>query len=179
MTRTIHTIREAAQEWVREMDAVHTEMIAELMEHNPYDWQEITTPCVGDRVECVFELEDGADDFREGEIIRIDDSGEQPEYLVELDDGLAVTSEEVTVINRYESLPMWGTMWQMHDPCDIHWVEDDNGTEILSRCGFRVYQSEKYGIFFGIDGAGYDFYDEHWIPLYKAIGLKWHDEEEL
>ena len=179
MTRTIHTILEATQEWVREMDAVQTEMIAELMEHNPYDWQEITTPCVGDRVECVCELEDGTNDFREGEIISIDDGGDDPGYLVELDDGPVVGVDNVEVISRYDSLPMWGYMWQMHDPCDIHWIEEEDGVRILSRCGFRVYQSEKYGIFFGIDGAGYDFYDEHWIPLYKARGLKWHDEEEL
>lgn len=27
-------------------------------------------------------------------------------------------------------------------------------------------------------GAGYSFYTEHWIPLYKARGLKWHDKED-
>ena len=27
-----------------------------------------------------------------------------------------------------------------------------------------------------MDGCGYDFYLEHWVPLYKARGLKWHDE---
>ena len=34
------------------------------------------------------------------------------------------------------------------------------------------------GYFFGIDGAGYSFYEEHWIPLYKARGLQWHKENE-
>lgn len=29
----------------------------------------------------------------------------------------------------------------------------------------------------GIDGAGYDFYEAHWEPLYKARGLHWHSEE--
>ena len=28
-----------------------------------------------------------------------------------------------------------------------------------------------------IDGAGYDFYESHWIPLYKARGLQWHETE--
>ena len=45
----------------------------------------------------------------------------------------------------------------------------------MSDCGFRVYQHEEWGFFFGIDGAGYDFYSEHWIPLYKRRGLQWHD----
>ena len=24
---------------------------------------------------------------------------------------------------------------------------------------------------------GYDFYENHWIPLYKARGLQWHETE--
>ena len=39
-----------------------------------------------------------------------------------------------------------------------------------------MYESGEFGYFFGIDGAGYDFYECHWIPLYKARGLQWHDE---
>ena len=48
----------------------------------------------------------------------------------------------------------------------------------MSNLGFRIYYNEDWGYFFGIDGAGYDFYTEHWIPLYKARGLHWHKEEE-
>lgn len=29
----------------------------------------------------------------------------------------------------------------------------------------------------GIDGAGYNFYEAHWLPLYNARGLQWHDTE--
>ena len=39
-----------------------------------------------------------------------------------------------------------------------------------------MYKHEEFGYFFGIDGAGYDFYEAHWTPLYKARGLHWHDE---
>ena len=28
----------------------------------------------------------------------------------------------------------------------------------------------------GIDGAGYDFYDAHWVPLYRLRGFTWHKE---
>ena len=34
-----------------------------------------------------------------------------------------------------------------------------------------------FGYIFGIDGAGYDFYEDHWIPLYKERGIQWHDKE--
>jgi len=27
----------------------------------------------------------------------------------------------------------------------------------------------------GIDGAGYDFHEDHWIPLYLALGYGWHE----
>ena len=27
----------------------------------------------------------------------------------------------------------------------------------------------------GINGAGYDFYEHHWIPLYEALGYGWHE----
>lgn len=47
----------------------------------------------------------------------------------------------------------------------------------MADCGFRIYESDDFGGYiFGIDGAGYDFYDAHWIPLYKARGLRWHKE---
>lgn len=86
-----------------------------------------------------------------------------------------VTQSDTTF---YEELPAWGTMWQFNDWCDSYWLEEKGGLQVLSDCGFRIFKSDEFGHFFGIDGAGYDFYEEHWIPLYKARGLHWHNEEE-
>lgn len=90
--------------------------------------------------------------------------------------------EEVTIFEDdyepYEILPMWGTMWSFGDSCDDYWLEEKNGIEIMSKLGFRIYYHEEFGYFFGIDGCGYSFMNEHWIPLYKARGLHWHKEEE-
>lgn len=89
---------------------------------------------------------------------------------------------EVTVFGDDENdecrefLPMWGTMWSFSDPTDIWWLEEKDGIRIMSELGFRVYFHEEWGYFFGIDYAGYDFYERHWIPLYKARGLQWHKE---
>lgn len=83
--------------------------------------------------------------------------------------------EEVTE-SEYEPdevLPMWGTMWSFSDPTDEWWLEEQ-GIKLMSDIGFRIYRHEEYGYFFGLDGAGYDFYEAHWIPLYKAMGLSWH-----
>ena len=76
----------------------------------------------------------------------------------------------------YDTFPMWGTMWSFGNSADEWWLE--NNLETMKECGFRIYESEDYGYVFGIDGAGYDFYESHWMPLYEAIGLRWHKEED-
>lgn len=76
---------------------------------------------------------------------------------------------------EYKELPMWGTAWTTGCVLDEEWIK--NNIDVMKKCGFDVYESEELGVFFGINGAGYDFYDSHWIPLYEYRGLKWHDEE--
>ena len=87
------------------------------------------------------------------------------------------TWREITLTDNeeYDFLPMWGTMWQFADCIDVEWMVNHDGSRALTDCGFRIYESDEFGYFFGIDGAGYDFYEEHWIPLYLARGLKWHE----
>ena len=75
----------------------------------------------------------------------------------------------------HEQMPMWGTMWSFSDSTDKYWLEELNGLQSMTELGFRVYESNDYGFFFGIDGAGFDFYEAYWIPLYKKRGLHWHD----
>ena len=130
MGRTGMPVFDAAQEWVKEMNAIPKGMIEKLI-------------AIGD------------DDIREVTIPQTDDYD--------------------------EALPMWGTMWSFGDSADDWWLEEGNGIDAMSKCGFRVYESQEFGYFFGIDGAGYDFFEAHWCPLYKARGLQWHDpvaEEE-
>ena len=75
---------------------------------------------------------------------------------------------------EYSEYPMWSTMWQFNDCCDEQWLEDH--VHDMAKLGFSIYLTD-YGYFFGIDGAGYNFYDAHWIPLYKLRGLHWHKED--
>ena len=161
------TIREAAEAWVQTFDAIPQEMIEELMKNNIDDWNEITKPSVGDRV---YVYENG----NYGEITDKNENG----YLIELDNGeeFETKNENDFELENYYSLPMWGTMWSFGDSIDDWWLE--NNLDIMSNCGFRIYESQKYGYFFGIDGAGYDFYEQHWIPLYKARGMQWHETED-
>ena len=168
MKRNGMTINDAAHEWVREFNAIQQGMIAELMRNDPDSWSEVTVKSRGDRVYCY--------DYQEyGEIDTYDCETEM--YSVNLDNGKQVQVSEYEMELEYDDgLPMWGTMWSFGDSADDYWLSDGNGIRIMSQCGFRIYEHEEYGYFFGIDGAGYDFYEAHWVPLYKARGLKWHDE---
>ena len=162
------TIRDAAHAWVREMDAIQQGIIAKLFQNNPDEWTEVTTPSVYDRV-YVF------DESEYGTISSIEDDV----YKIELDNEKKIECEASDFeVERDDYLPMWGTMWSFSDSCDDWWLEENNGIKFMSECGFRIYEHEEFGYFFGIDGAGYDFYESHWIPLYKARGLQWHDTEK-
>lgn len=91
---------------------------------------------------------------------------------------------EITPMDEDEEFdtpfPMWGTMWAFDDSADQEWANGEYlGPHLkeMADCGFRIYESEDWGLVFGIDGAGYDFYESHWILLYKERGLQWHKEE--
>lgn len=69
----------------------------------------------------------------------------------------------------------WGTMFHPSESFDEEWVR--NNADAVARLGFLVYDSDETGILLGVDGAGYDFYDQHWLPLYRLRGLKWHESK--
>lgn len=173
MIKEIKTIREATEYWTREFNAIPQEMLARLMEAAPDEWAEVTTPCYGDKV-YVYEIPEELDTLEHGgEIVGRDENGL---WRIKLYDGNFVSAADVDFeAERDDLLPMWGTMWSFGDSCDNYWLEEEDGTRKMSECGFRIYYHEEFGYLFGIDGAGYDFYEQHWEPLYKARGLQWHD----
>lgn len=167
------TIREATQEWVGSFDAIPLAMVRKLWLNDPDDWYEITTPHIGDRV-YVYEVPEGCEKHS-GTIENLLSKADM--YLINLDDGTTIeVGADDFEVERDTYFPMWGTMWSFSEAPDEYWLTEMDGVKLMSNCGFRVYESDQFGYFFGIDGAGYDFYDEHWIPLYKARGLKWHDQ---
>ena len=169
------TILDATRAWVREFNEIPHGVVEKLMECDPDNFYEITPPAVGDSVYVWREN-------KSGEITEVskDENGELI-YSIALDapyvdeDEVHITADEFGV-QRYERLPMWGTMWAFGDSCDNWWIENAENLQKMADCGFRIYEQEDYGYIFGIDGAGYDFYEAHWIPLYKARGLHWHKE---
>lgn len=92
--------------------------------------------------------------------------GEREEYEIEEDE------------DRFGpvGVPMWNTLWMADDWCDEDWI--DHNRELVASCGFTIIENREEGwLLLGIDGAGYDFYEAHWIPLYEARGLRWHEEK--
>lgn len=128
------------------------------------DITDITPPAIGDRV-YVF----GSKNDEDGEIVDI--SVDRDIYKVKLyriDEDIELEDGDFTVV-RDNYLPMWGTMWAFRYSSDNDIFYDSEGLEKFSDCGFRIYTSEDYGFIIGIDGAGYDFFEQHWYPLYMKL----------
>lgn len=180
----IKTKEDAAREWVKEFNAFPESMI-QIIASNTQDFTEVTLPSIGNRV---YHYDSGEN----GEVVAIQHhiSGcpeeEIPDeykndyrdtYTIELDNGDTLRYQTIDEfeVDRDYSLPMWGTMWSFGDSVDDYWLKEKNGLQLMSECGFRIYHSEEFGYFFGIDGCGYDFYEAHWVTLYEARGFKWHE----
>lgn len=163
-------IKEAAQAWVREFSAI------------PYGL--IEKAYLGDNIDSITELtplsvNDRIYHFETGDYGYIIGRTEDGKYIVELDSDEEIEAESDDMEMVPDSfLPMWGTMWMFGNSCDERWIEDKENRQKMADCGFRIYEIDE-GIIFGIDGAGYDFYESHWIPLYKQRGLNWHKTEEI
>jgi hypothetical protein len=167
-------IKEATQKWVGEFSRVPASVLRKLT-----DFTEITLPVIGNRVQTFG----AALIIGEGEIVALADDDypdTKDQFIVDFGggDGTCTVSINFFDVIRDTPLPIWDTLWTFNESLDSDWVAEHGGLEALSDCGFRVYEQEDYGYVFGIDGAGYDFYEQHWIPLYKARGLHWHKEEE-
>jgi len=72
---------------------------------------------------------------------------------------------------------MWSTLFEAKD----NTIKDrilENYEKIISEAGFTIIDLSREnegeyetGVFLGVNGAGYDFYEAHWIPLYKIFGV--------
>lgn len=83
----------------------------------------------------------------------------------------ATNLEELT--SRGEGLPSWGTMWSFQNSLDREWALEN--IPKMEEIGFTVFVCDELPVIFGIDGGGYDFFEKHWVPLYMARGLWWHE----
>lgn len=170
--RTGKTIRDATEEWVNGFDRVPYGVLEKLLKADCEYLHEITPPAAGDTVY----IYGGNYSGEYGEIVRCSDDDDDV-YIVRREGkkrGVRIETRDFEV-QRDGYLPMWGTLWSFGDSADDYWLEECGGLQKMADCGFRIYENEDYGYVFGIDGAGYSFFEAHWMPLYKARGLRWHD----
>lgn len=161
------TIREAAEHWVNGFNAIPLALIEKAYGgDNIDDLEEITPVSLGDHV-FSYEHQEA------GEVMSI--NREEETAVIRINDEDIEVDLDECIPERDSLLPMWGTMWTFGENIDEVWAREN--LEVMADCGFRIYESDELGIYFGIDGAGYDFYEAHWIPLYKARGLQWHEED--
>lgn len=166
-------VESKVRKWVGEFNAIPQSVVEKLWNIDEYCLEEITPPSEGDRVYVVA----GEYGGEQGVILEAYTEEYIELYLVELD-----TQEKVELpredleVEHYDFLPMWGTMWTFGNSLDNYWIEQEENLQKMANCGFRIYEQEDFGYIFGIDGAGYDFFESHWAPLYLARGLKWHEE---
>src|SRR4029434_10497156 len=84
---------------------------------------------------------------------------------------------------------MWGTCFLVRDPVDkervqalLHPVTDEeddlSGCQEVGQTGISAFAIDGE-LVLGINGASYDFYEHHWIPLYEALGYSWHETARL
>lgn len=67
----------------------------------------------------------------------------------------------------------WGTLFHDRDGFLRDHAKEAEGA------GFMVFESEYFeGLILGVDGGGYDFHEAHWLPLYRARGMRWHELRE-
>ena len=175
-----NTIKDACYAWVNEFNAIPLSAIEKLQEYDE-SVHEITPLHKYDRV-VVYDDEWAGE---HGEIVKTCCDKEPDLYAVKLDsdpDNYVVVSEDcLEKEGRFDEsiFPMWPTMWSFGDKIDEDWLLGEFGESHLQEVadiGFRIYESEDFGILLGIDTAGFDFYEAFWIPLYKLRGLKWHKE---
>lgn len=149
------TIRDATIHWVRRFNAIPVELIKKAYGDSGFDEFVELTPTKYYCRNCHAE-------FTEYE--------ETGDYCP------LCGSDDYEEVEVQDYLPMCGWMWTFEEKIDEDWARDN--LQDLAKCGFRVYESDELGIVLGIDGIDYDFYESHWIPLYRARGLKWHKEDK-
>jgi len=80
-------------------------------------------------------------------------------------------------LDMEQSEIMWGTLFEAKDTMLAEKILA-NDEKIINGLGFTIIdmsRSDKVdayqtGVFLGINGAGYDFYEQHWVPLYRLFG---------
>lgn len=173
MERNKITAEDATRKWVEELNLIPQTILNKslMTEVTPLSLHDYVEVIQGDYYGC------------HGSIVEVikDGSSEMiTDFRVEFDGGhgAMAMSYQSLAHHYYYEFPIWGTMWTFGNSSDENWLAN-GGLQKMADCGFRIFRFEEDDLYiFGIDGAGYDFYEKHWVPLYLKRGLEWHDDLE-
>ena len=159
---------DAAFKWRSEMNAIPTDMIKALYYADLESWREVTAPQKGDDVWHHPSNSSGV-------ILKYNSDKET--YRIELEGGRKITAKSEDFDVEHDTpFPMWGQMWSFSGSPDERWLDNPDNQAKMTDCGFRIYEHDEFGYFFGVDSNDI-FIDRIWIPLYEARGLMWHKPE--
>lgn len=169
------TPRDAAEQWITRFDHVPTSVIEKMSQADPYMScynSDSLRLVAGPRIECT-ECDATYEGTRTLEQLHDAQKQGQGEACLFCD---ANTGDD-WVYGRPSTFPCgWGRLFAPREHLDREWVLEH--AQDIARLELFVFESEDYGCLLGIDGAGYDFYDAFWVPLYTMRGLQWHELEE-
>ena len=102
----------------------------------------------------------------------LDDSGYIPKDMTENE----IDEAKNELMDQQREI-MWSTLFEAKDNTIKDWILE-NSDKIINEAGFTIIDLSREnegeyetGVFLGVNGAGYDFYEAHWIPLYKIFGV--------
>ena len=167
-------LTDACHAWVEGFNAIPGSAVEKIWNFDE-SIHEITPVCMSDRVRVIFNEYAG----ERGEVIGTNVDNTEGLCEIKLDNGEVIKkySDDIEVIEQEGWLPIWGYLWSFGDQIDEDWLTGqycESHLQEVADLGFRIYESEDFGILIGIDCAGVDFYEYYWCPLYKLRGLHWH-----
>jgi hypothetical protein len=105
-------------------------------------------------------------------LMDLDDSGYVPKDMTENE----IDEAKNELMDQQREI-MWSTLFEAKG----NTIKDlilENHEKIINEAGFTIIDLSREnegeyetGVFLGVNGAGYDFYEAHWIPLYKIFGV--------
>lgn len=169
-TETSYELKEKVNQWVdRSFNFIQLDVVEDHARANGHEFTDcIQTPEISVLIktwidDCPSDADEAREEYKqeyeEGEVYDFEDWLEDGEY-------------ENAVMEHYyqsENYPMWNTLFEARDSMISHWI-DQNASEIYDKIGFGVAEGfESLNSMLFTTGCGYDFYEAHWIPLYKLF----------
>ncbi len=155
-------------EWNKLKDEVTKRMDQDFNEVQLENLNKVTPNWFEDVVSTDPTIIDLKDYF--GELDKTDEQFEKAHKEDEIDDAKNELLDQQREI-------MWGTVFEAKSQ---HVADKilENSDAIINDAGLTIVDVSRSdedgafvtGVFLGVNGAGYDFFDSHWIPLYRLFG---------